>query len=502
LGGGPLALALQAGPVDARWVVPRPRTVAAWHARAAAARARVPGDWLAPLGAALVPTDRLRRAAASGIVVTTGQQPGLFGGPLYTLYKALSALALADALEAALDLPVAPIFWAATDDGDLVEASSTGVAREGGLERFVVTPTGITLADAVLGPAITEAVQRFVVTVGSAPHQAIVGAVVDAYRPAATAGDAYVALLRVLLGPLGISVLDASHAAVRGAERPLLTTALDRAAGIAAALSARTAAIAAAGFVPQVADMPTLSLVFALEHGRRQRVPLSAARLAAAARGESPGGLAPNVLLRPIVESALMPTVAYVAGPAELAYFAQVGAVAEALDLAPPLAVPRWSGLVIEPRIAALLARRELAPDDFREPGAAERRAARAALPATVGESLAAMLEAVDRAMAAMRADAARLGVPVTALETTRAAIGRRAMRLERRFATALLRHETTLASDFATMAAALYPDGMRQERVLNGTAMVARHGRTLVDAVMAQVRPYARALIDADAAT
>jgi len=502
LGGGPLALGLQAGTLDPIWVVPRPRTVAAWRERAAAVRARRTGDWLAPLADALVPTERLRRAAATGVVVTTGQQPGLFGGPLYTLYKALSALALADALESALGVPVAPVFWAATDDGDLMEASATAVAREGGLERFTVMPTGVTLADAVLGPAVSDAALRYVTAVGSAPHQDVVRAVVDRYAPTATAGGAYVSLLRMLLGPLGVSVLDASHADVRAAEAPLLHAALDRATGIATALSARSAAITAAGFAPQVADMPTLSLVFAQDGARRQRVPVAAARSTGAADGRSPGALSPNVLLRPIVESVILPTVAYVGGSAELAYFAQVSAVADALGRPAPLAVPRWSGRIIEPRIAALLARRGVAPDDFLEPRAAERRAARDALPTAVGDSLAAMLEAVDRAMAAMRDDAARLGVPVAALETTRASIGRRAMRLERRFATAVLRRDATLATDFATLAAALRPDGVRQERVLNGAALVARYGPLLIDAVLARARPHARSLIDDVAAT
>jgi uncharacterized protein YllA (UPF0747 family) len=104
--------------------------------------------------------------------------------------------------------------------------------------------------------------------------------------------------------------------------------------------------------------------------------------------------------------------------------------------------------------------------------------------------------------MAAMRDDAVRLGVPVAALETTRASIGRRAMRLERRFATAVLRRDATLATDFATLAAALRPDGVRQERVLNGAALVARYGPLLIDAVLARARPHARALIDDVAAT
>ena len=104
-------------------------------------------DWLTPLRHAFDPTgvaaDRLEAAAKGGFVVTVGQQPGLFGGPLYTWWKALSALAFADALQQATGVPVAPVFWAATDDSDFVEASWTAVATPDGARKSSSTQSTI-----------------------------------------------------------------------------------------------------------------------------------------------------------------------------------------------------------------------------------------------------------------------------------------------------------------------------------------------------------------------
>ena len=124
LGGGPLARAVQDGQVPAEWFGRRPGGAAAWKAHAEAVRAEFAGSrWLAGLRPAFDPSgpakERLERVAAEhGVVVTTGQQPGLFGGPAYTILKAVSALALADRIERETGIPTAPVFWAATDDAD------------------------------------------------------------------------------------------------------------------------------------------------------------------------------------------------------------------------------------------------------------------------------------------------------------------------------------------------------------------------------------------------
>jgi bacillithiol synthase len=498
LGGGPLARALVAGTASASWSAPRPTSPRNWLERGERARRRVPSDWLDRLWPALQPSgaaaDRIRRAAAGGFLVTTGQQPGLFGGPLYTLYKALTALELADALERECSLPVAPVFWAATDDTDIREASIAWTAVPGGLEELMCSPdvpAGTPLADAILGPPIVEPLSRLLANIGSASHQQMARDLLDAYRASSTMGSAYLALMRRVLEPLGISVLDASHDGVRLAAHPIVQRALTDAAPLAARLADRSAAIVAAGYDPQVTDVPALSLVFSYNGLRKSRVPV--AQAAATAASAQPGTLGPNVLLRPIVETSILPTVAYLAGPGEIAYFAQVSAAADALGVDPPLALPRWSGTVIEPRIAALLERRHLTIDDLRDPHAPETRYALAAIPESAREAVNTLRRSIASSLTTLRASNA---VPDAVVDGAQHTMQHRIDRLERRLAAAVKRRDTEVMREFATLRAALYPNGKRQERILNFVPFVARHGSMLIDAVRAAVRAHAISLV------
>ncbi|MDQ3950774.1 MAG: bacillithiol biosynthesis BshC, partial [Gemmatimonadota bacterium] len=217
LGGSALSLAAQRGEVPERWYRRRPADAAEWrdYARDVAQQFST-GQWLSALHPALEPSgeaaDRLRRVVqGQGVVVTSGQQPGLFGGPVYTFSKALSALALADELEARTGIPVAPVFWAATDDADFEEASWTKVAINGGVVRLALhdpPAAGTPMAATPIGDVSAELAQLERAS-GSAAFAAALDAVRRAYRPEATVGDAFVALLRTLLEPLGIAVLDA-----------------------------------------------------------------------------------------------------------------------------------------------------------------------------------------------------------------------------------------------------------------------------------------------------
>jgi bacillithiol biosynthesis cysteine-adding enzyme BshC len=433
-------------------------------------------------------------------VVTTGQQPGLFGGPLYTWFKALSALALADRLQAEHGIPVAPVFWAATDDADFAEAAVTWAARAGGAARLELpVPDGPArmLAEVPLG----DVSQQFALlesAAGSAADRAPLDAARWAYRPDATVGGAYLALLRQLLDPLGIAVLDASHAALRSAADPMLRRALREATAVDRVLAERTVAVEAAGYRPQVPLVSGLSLVFRrAPDGSKERVRLSDAERVAgeAATGE----LSANVLLRPVLERALLPTLAYVAGPGEVTYFAQANAVAGALGVPQPLVVPRWSGTIIEPQIQALLHRLDLRPDDLRDPHAAERRFAREAVPAPVQATLAELRAAIDAATAALAAleGDARVVVPEVPMGAGRQ-LQHRVARLERRYVAAARRRAARALHDVATVRGALYPDGMRQERALNLLPLLARHGPMLMGRLRSATAAYADSLVAA----
>ncbi len=503
LGGSPLSRAIQSGDVPAAWQVHAPRGLAAWRAHVERVRP-AGGAWLdavQPAFGAAAHTAARRRlveAARDGVVVTTGQQPGLFGGPAYTLTKALSALALADELSAHLRIPVAPVFWAATDDADWHEAVVTHIVGREGLERLsLVGPAtdGVAMADVPLGD-VTRLREALRAACGSVADPLVLDLVDSAYVDGATVGSAYVTWLRSMLEPFGISVLDASHPAMRQAAHPVLCGALQHAAAIDAALQERNAAIGGAGFTPQVESVDGLSLVFETTQGTRTRVPIAdAARTASSATA---GALGANVLLRPVVERALFPTAAYVAGPGELAYFAQVTAVAEAAGLAVPVAVPRWSASWREPQVDRVLDRLGVTADALQTPHVLEAKLARAAMDRDVSDAVERLRVALDVQIAALGGAVAADGalVPPGVIEGLARDVGHRVSRVERRLVAAVKRREQATARDIAVARAALHPLGSSPERVLSLVPTLARHGLGVLDAMRELAAVYARTIV------
>lgn len=503
-GGGALVRAAVAGEAPRDWWTPVPRDAGDWELHASAVRQQFEaGAWLELLAPAIqargAAAQRLERSGGgAGVVVTTGQQPGLFGGPLYTLSKAIAARALADALEAATGIPTAPVFWAATDDADFAEASAIRVAHGGRVHALAARATaadGTPMADVPLGDDVPALLDALAAGAGSAANVEALELARGAYHARATVGGAYLELMRGVLEPLGIAVLDASHPATREGGFNLMRRALLSSAAIETALGERTQAIAGAGFAPQVADVPGRSLVFRTdEAGRKARIPTAEAR--ALVTKVARGSLGPNVLLRPIVERQILPTVAYVAGPGEYAYFAQVSAVAQAMAVPQPLAVPRWSGTIVEPHVARALARLDVAPDALRDAGALEASLARAAIPAPVRAALDALRTAVATHGAALAAADVDALVPARAVQGTQAALAHRLDRLERRYAAAVKRGDDARLQALAVARAALWPEGAPQERTLAFLPFLARHGRALTDAMLAAARPHAEAMV------
>jgi len=502
VGGGSLARAAVEGRTPAGWYAPRPAGAAAWRAHADATRAQANPDWLTALAPAFNASGAAARrlesvAQGRGVVVTTGQQPGLFGGPGYTWLKALSARALADRIEQATGIPAAPVFWAATDDADFDEASWTAVAFDEEVRRLVIDRLGFdgqVMAAQPLGD-VTRLLEELAAAAGSAPHLEILDHVRRAYRSAATVGSAYVELMRSLFEPMGIAVLDAWHPCVRDAARPTLVEALRRASVIDEAVSLRSVAIERAGYRAQVTRVPKLSLVFRISpNGVKERIRISEAGDVAV---QPQLVLSANVLLRPVVERAILPTVGYFGGPGEVAYFAQAGAVAEALGQPVPLVLPRWSATIIEPVIDRMLGRLGMVFNDIKPPHEAERRMGDRAMPAFIRDSLDAMRTELDARLDALRdsAEGASM-VNVSTIEGARHQIRFRIDRLERRYRTAVLKAQTAAMRDLRSARAALMPEGQRQERVLNPLPLVARHGEALMDQLRAGAAAHAAQLL------
>lgn len=499
LGGSSLAQLALTRRAPAGWFEPPPDNMAEWWGRVvrigaagAADRALTAlGSAIRAAGPAAANLERVRRE--NGVFVTTGQQPGLFGGPVYTWSKALSALTLAAEIEQSTGIPAAAIFWAATDDADAAEASTTVVAMPGAAERLtasVAAPAGTPMYDAPLGD-VTALLARLGAAAGAGAYADALAITAAAYAPSATVGGAFVDLLAGLLNPLGIAVLDAGDASVRAAAAPVTLAAVDRAGDVARALAERGTAIRAAGYTPQVSEIDDLALVFERRDGIKSRL------RADTRHRPDPATLSPNVLLRPIVERAILPTVAYMAGPGELAYFAQVSAVAAALGAEQPLALPRWSCTIVEPRVARILERLGFERSELADAARPERHIAERALPA----SARAVIEQAKEQAASLGSALASLAAADKVIDA-RVAEGhaRRASwlaeRLERRILAAVKRRETDAMFALGSARASLYPFGVRQERALNFIPLLARYGPALLDDMQAAAAVHARQLI------
>jgi uncharacterized protein YllA (UPF0747 family) len=495
IGGSKLSKAMQAGEVPGIGQ-PWPASAKEWKARAKDVRGRIGAGWLdrlAPAFGESAKLPQLVRAAKDGVVVTTGQQAGLFGGPMLTLVKALSARALADSLERATGVPCATVFWAATDDADFVEAASVMIPGTGEPRRLSLTeapPAGTPMSRAEIR-GIAPLLDAMATVAGSSGDAGI-DALRRCYRDGATIGGAYLAFMREILSPWGIAVLDASDPAVLDAARPTTSKALRESAAITLALDAWSESLSARGLRPQVEAVPGLSLVFANENGLKRRIPVaeSAAALASSV------ALSPNVLLRPIVEASILPTVAYTAGPGEIAYFAQVPPIADALGIPHPVAVPRWSTTIVEPSIDRILERYDVAIEELKDFDGLVTRLVKARTPEDVARPLADLRSAVERATAALASAAAAHRIDGKIVDGIRAQLALRLERGERRITAALKRNESELRRDLGTARASLYPEGVRQERSLSFVPFIARYDRQLIERMLVAAGGHAERIV------
>ncbi len=500
LGGSALSRAAQAGRLP-QWYPGTPTDIHAWNAYARQVMQSVSVSWCDDLRDAIAPSGRAavrlsRSAGGKGLVITTGQQPGLFGGPLMTLAKAITARALADELQEALGISVAPLFWAATDDADFEEAAVTSVALTGGpceLRLEQRAPAGTPMASVPIGGEIAALANVLREACGSAAHVSYLESSLHAYRDGVSVGDAYVEVLRNVLEPLEISVLDVSHPAVTRVSAGFMQRAAANAEAIAAAVHQRDEALVAAGFKPQVEEVPGLSHVFLNDAGTKRRLRLAEASSLGPLHDHQ--HLSATVLLRPVLERWMLPTATYVGGPGEIAYFAQVSAIAAAMGAPAPCVVPRWSTTIVEPRIQHLLSALDLSVESLADPHAAERRVARDHLPAEADSALQALRHDVADHAEALRAATDGL-VPDAVIDGLRKSLDHRFGRLERRMLSAVKHRERDALRQLGTARGALFPHGARQERKLSYIPFLARYGPALLDDMLGAAREHARTLV------
>jgi bacillithiol biosynthesis cysteine-adding enzyme BshC len=489
-----------ANPFDGKWMVAsrpetcnRARLADALHAQGLSFGAGT---------LALENIEKLRRGAK---VVVTGQQVGLFGGPLLTLLKAATAVARAADATKASGIEHVPVFWLATEDHDLAEVDHLALLTKKSIEAIkakLKVTVAVPVGSVVLGDGIEFALEQASDLLSWAP---IAERLREFYKPGSTLGGAFARLMTEMFAAQGLIVMDASGRDFHALGSSVLRTAIEKAAELEGLLLARTSELEREGFHAQVLVKAGASLLFLLDEQSGERIALrrsedgewkSGARTYSAAEllailDASPERISPNALLRPVFQDAILPTAAYIGGPAEIAYFAQSAVLYEKILGRITPVLPRLSATLIEPAIGEIMAKHEVSlPDALTSAEALAQRLGARAMPIEGKRKIAAVGNAMDEELTALTDYLSGMDASLGRAATVSASKMRYQMnRLRRMAATFELQKEASLRKHADAITLNLFPDGHLQERLVGGVWFVARYGEGLIERLVEEAK-------------
>jgi len=453
-------------------------------------------------GAGAAAFANIAKLRAGARAVVTGQQVGLFGGPLLTLLKAATAVARAKQATAATGVEHVPIFWLATEDHDLEEVDHVSLLGKSVVETLrasLKTGGAVPVGGVALGPEIDAVLEQASELLTYAPISDVLR---ECYAPRKgydpTLGGAFARLMARVFASEGLIVMDAAGREFHALGVSTLRYAIEHSDNLHNALLARTGELERDGFHAQVLVAAGASLLFLIDDatGMRQALRRTAegawkagGRIYSTAElleilDAAPERLSPNALLRPVFQDTILPTAAYIGGPSEIAYFAQSAVLYEAIlgRLTPVL--PRLSATLIEPALAAVMDRHEVQfPDVMTTAEALAQRLGARAMPIETKRKLAAVGGAMDTELTALTE---YLGAMDESLGRSAVVSGNKMRyqmnRLRRMAATFELQKEASLRKHADALTLNLFPYGHLQERVLGGVWFLARFGEGLIE--------------------
>jgi bacillithiol synthase len=454
----------------------------------------------------------IAKFASGAFAAVTGQQVGLFGGPLFTIFKVLSAVKLAERATGQ-GIPTVPVFWLATSDHDLAEINHTFVSAANSEPQRIDAPTQGTVGASVggiqFGKEILPAVEQIAALLGEGDAMQWLRA---AYRPGETFGSAFARFYAQVFGSLGVVVIDPDDAELHNLASPIYSAAVEHAVDINEALLQRGQELTRAGYHEQVKVTPSSTTLFAIHSGARTAIhrtrangdgeffEIGSGAVGVKLSGEvllqgivaNPSDFSPNALLRPIVQDSLLPTLAYVGGPAEVAYFAQSAVLYEKLLGRITPILPRFSATIIDSKQSALLDRYGLSLTSlYAGPDAVRNQIATRTLPPEVQSEFEKAQRAVAGALDSVKTTLERLDPTLTdAAVRAGRKIRYQLARLRQRAANAELRRKEILARHAALLSNTLFPDRAPQERQLAAAQFLARFGTDLQPRILENVNP------------
>jgi bacillithiol biosynthesis cysteine-adding enzyme BshC len=440
------------------------------------------------------------------VAIVTGQQAGLFGGPLFTLLKALTAMKLASLVAAEHHVPVVPVFWIDAEDHDWREVSGCTVLdgdlmpqtiRLGDLEGAGHLP----IARLTLDDQIHLAVDALHAALPDTEFKpSLVADIRRAYTPGVSMTDAFGRWIESQLGPHGLVVFDSSDPASKPLVRHVFAHELSRPGETARLAAATGQALVAGGYHAQVTPHEDAISLFHLNAGR-EAVRFSGDEATVGDRQttltalleeveDAPENFSPNVLLRPIVQDTLFPTICYVAGPNELAYLGQLRDIYTHFTVPMPLMYQRATATIVDSATLRFLSKYavplpSLAPQDE----SALNQLLQDQLPPTVEQALNSVASLMEERMAHVAASVPQIDPTLQGtVESTLGRMQHDLRTLRNKVIQAAKRRDDTLRRQFQRAQVITFPNGHPQEREIGCVWFANRYGPVLVERLLADL--------------
>ncbi len=448
---------------------------------------------------------RLERFVTNGgYIIATGQQPVLFGGPLFIIYKCISTIKLAAHAEKLLGVPVLPVFWNASEDHDLAEAASVSLPDlQNNLARLTFSAKGENNRS-LCQIEIDESIDSLFERLGQiTPETDFSGWVYDllgsAYSRGSNLGHAFSDFLAGLFADYGLFVVDACHPSIRQKSRELFETEISAARESAEAVGKMNHRLFSLGYPLQIKPQQEDTNLFLIQHGIREKLQLGpseeefrlkrSGNLIKASElrkllDNFPVSFSPGVLMRPLVEAHLFGPLCYVAGPGEMGYYAQMSELYKIRNLQMPVIYPRFSGILVETKITRVLDKYGLEAPDLRAgvDELAGRLLGEKGEQALLLEETGKIRSFLEKSFARIIEQALRLDPTLEGpVKNTRALIESNLERMEKKSAAAARKRNETIVAQLGKAALHLWPNGKPQERETAGIYYLFRYGPELL---------------------
>lgn len=440
------------------------------------------------------------------VAIVTGQQAGVFGGPLYTLLKAITTIQLAIRIEREHGVRTVPVFWVEAEDHDWAEVRSTMVLDAAQQPREITTPDlpgagRVPVAQLVFDEGVSASIDELKAQLASTDFTPWLETTLrDAYRPGVAVGEAFARFLETVLGPYGLVVFESADPAAKPFVADLFARELQFPGRTSALAIAAGEEMRRCGHEPQV--LPQADAV-ALFRANPERVAIrrdgdgfvagderfAAAALVAEAV-DHPDRFSPNVLLRPVVQDVLLPTIAYVAGPSELAYLGQLRGVYEHFGVPMPLVYQRATATLVDNAALRFLARSGVAVEDLRaQDESMLNKMLQSLLPKEVDEALTSAEQDIARLMERIIEVIPAVDPTLSgAAKTTLGKMEHDLKNLHGKVIQAAKKKDETIRRQFARTQAQIFPSGEPQERALGVPFFLNRYGPALIDRLLAEL--------------